>query len=114
MMPAVQTAHLRLSVFRRSQLNRQSLLPRDGRSCRSDLGGSSCAVPSQLCAVSVHEVVSRVEGSFMLPTSPERLDRTVSQGPVNLVGPTQSGEECCRKTISTSVVVAVAFRREWF
>jgi len=32
---------------------------------------------------------------------------------VKVVGPMQSGEECCRKSILTSVVVAVAFRREW-
>ena len=43
--------------------NPQMLLPRDGGSCRSDFGGSSCAV-QPVSEVSIREVESRAEGSL--------------------------------------------------
>ena len=95
--------------------NSQALLPHDGRSCRSNFGGSSQAVPASfpqfLCTKSVR-VVPR-EDPGMPPTRTERFSRQ-SVGRVKLLGPRQSGEQCCKKSIPTSVVVAVAFRREWF
>jgi len=95
--------------------NPQTLLPCDGRSCRSAFGGSSGAVPasfSQFLCTEVGE--SRTDGSSgMPPTRSERLNRQ-SVGLVRRVGPMQYGEECCKESILTSVVVAVAFRREWF
>ncbi|SRR6266849_3669833 len=53
------------------------------------------------------------EASGMSSSCPDRLDRQ-PVGRVELVGPTQSREESCKKLILTSVVVAVAFRSEWF
>jgi hypothetical protein len=95
--------------------NPQTLLPCDGRSSGSDFGGSSRAAPAScprfLCTKWAR-VASR-EASGMPPTCPERFNRQ-SAGLVKVDGPMQSGGECCKKSILTSVVVAVAFRREWF
>ncbi len=67
--------------------NPQRLLPRDGRSCRSDFGSSSVAVPasfSQFLCTEVGE--SRSDGSSGMPPAPsERLNRH-SAGFVRLVG----------------------------
>jgi hypothetical protein len=73
--------------FSDDRFNSQTHLPCDGRSCRSDFGGSSGAVPA----------------SFPLYLHMKYW--------VVLM---QSGEECGEKSILTSVVVAVAFRRGWF
>lgn len=92
----------------------QRLLPRDGRSCRSDFGGSSGAVPASFLHFVYTEVSeSRTDGSSgMSPPRSERLNRQ-SVGFVQLTRPMQSGEECCKKRILTSVI-AVPFRRAWF
>jgi hypothetical protein len=76
--------------------NSQALLPHDGKSCRSNFGGSSQAVPASfpqfLCTKSVR-VVPR-EDPGMPPTRTERFSR---QSVVKLLGPRQSGEQCCKK-----------------
>jgi hypothetical protein len=92
----------------------QRLLPRDGRSCRSDFGGSSGAVPASFLQFLYTEASeSRTDGSSgMSPPRSERLNQQ-SVGLVQLTRPMQSGEECCKKRIPTSVI-AVPFRRAWF
>jgi hypothetical protein len=94
--------------------NSQALPPRDGRSCRSDFRGSSGAVPASFLQFLYTEVSeSRTDGSSgMSPPRSERLNQQ-SVGLVQLTRPMQSGEECCKKRIPTSVI-AVPFRRAWF
>ena len=53
------------------------------------------------------------EASGMSPSRPKRLERQPG-GLVKVDAPMQFGEEWCKKLILASVVVAVAFRREWF
>jgi hypothetical protein len=54
--------------------NSQTLLPRDGGSCRSDFGGSSCAVqPGSEVSAREVESVPR-EASGMPPARPERFN----------------------------------------
>ena len=90
--------------------NPRTLLPRDGRSWRPEFGGSSRAAPaifSQFEYPRLALVVPR-EGLRL-----QELPNLQSVGLAKLAGPMQSGEECCKKSIGT-VVVVVALRREWF
>jgi hypothetical protein len=88
-------------------------LPCDGTSCRYDFGGLPCAVPAIFSQFEYPRLALAVLRQGMLPTLPERSNRQ-SVGLGKCAGPMQSGEECFKKSISTSVVVALAFRREWF
>jgi len=86
----------------------QTHLPCDGRSCGFDLGGSPYVVPA---------IFSQFEDPRLALAGPGEGGLLRAQERPNLQsvpGPVQSGEECCKKSISTSVVVAVTVCREWF
>jgi hypothetical protein len=70
--------------------------------------------PSQFCAVSIREVESRAEGSFRRAAAASGAKLSTVSWPSDAAGPVQSEEECCKKSISTSVVVAVTVCSEWF
>jgi hypothetical protein len=84
----------------------QTHLPCDGTSCGFDFGGWSCAVPAIVSQFEYPRLALVVPRQCM-PRLQERPNLQLV-GPANSAGPMQSGGECCKKSISTFVVVAVA------
>jgi hypothetical protein len=84
----------------------QRHLPCDGTSCGFDFGGLPCAVPA-ICSHFEYPRLALVVPRQGMPRLQQRPNLQLV-GPANSAGPMQSGEECCKKSISTFVVVAVA------
>jgi hypothetical protein len=84
-------------------------LPCDGRSCVVRFRKFAVRCPSHFFAVRVSE------GWRLLCLGKQVANASgAKSGLATRAGPVQSEEECCKKSISTSFVVAVTVCREWF